>query len=75
MFFFPLTRASQALSFEAPESGFGSCGSRAPCFFRLGPPVPLESTNGPDQVWMGSLEYVNEVELKGTSAGTKAGSM
>lgn len=48
--------------------------SRVSFFFRRPPPAP-ESTNGPDQFWTGSLEYVKDVELNGTSGGTRAGSM
>lgn len=33
------------------------------------------STNGPDHVWIGSLEYEKFIEVNGTSEGSYAGSM
>ena len=49
--------------------------SPAECFFPLGAPPVAESTNGPDQVWIGAFEYVKWVELNGTSGGSKTGSI
>lgn len=49
--------------------------SPAECFFLLGAPPAAESTNGPDQVWIGAFEYVKWVELNGTSGGSKTGSI